>query len=596
MFFRKTNRKIIVSVGIFVYNRSIRCCVRESDKEEDTNVKRRDEGYMKSIQTKFIVLIVSGLSTMALLIAGFGIWSVSKVTKEDSQDILEETCTGQTLRLDGQLKMVEQAVTTIYAYAKRELNTEKLVQDKTYMSDYTEDVRVLATDISNRTEGAISVYFRYNPDVTGGGKDGFFWSKNSVDGKLERQEPTDLFAYQSSDMAHVGWYYIPVQAGEAIWMEPYYNENLDVKMISYVIPFYQEGRLIGIIGMDVDFSVFVDIAQDIQLYNTGKAELVCMKNRTLYYSSSDNDKTAVESVELSEKLYRELSNKDHNTSLGKYVFGGQDYRLAFQTLSNQMKVLVYAPVDEINAQRNRLILGCGIVMVLIFGLIIFVAVYITGRIVQPLRQLTDATERFAKGDWDISIRCYTRDEVKRLTDSITKMAEVTKSYIQEINKMAYQDGLTRVKNKACYIDYIEKLAAEEKEGDLKYAVVVFDVNSLKWVNDTYGHEEGDRLIIAASRKIGDIFSNSPIFRLGGDEFAVIMSGQDYPLRETLLQQFQNDTENCIFDEKKGIELSVASGMAVYPEDGVDYESVFRRADERMYQEKKKMKRGKSSLS
>ena len=70
--------------------------------------------------------------------------------------------------------------------------------------------------------------------------------------------------------------------------------------------------------------------------------------------------------------------------------------------------------------------------VLVAGLIILAAVYITRRIVLPLRELTDDTERFAKGDWDISIRCYTQDEVKSLTDSITKMAESTKFYIQEI--------------------------------------------------------------------------------------------------------------------------------------------------------------------
>ena len=545
---------------------------------------------MKSIQTKFIVLIISGLSIMALLIGGFGIWSVNKVSREDSQTMMNTTCTEQALQLDGQLKMVEQAVTTIYAYAKRELNTEKLMQNQRYMYKYTKDVRMLAVDISKRTEGAISVYFRYNPDVTGGGKDGFFWSKNSLDGEFKRQEPTDILAYSETEVSRVGWYYIPVQAGKAIWMEPYYNENLGVDMISYVIPFYQEDQLIGIIGMDVDFSIFVDIAQDIQLYDTGRAELVCLENQTLYYHKAEDEMAVVQSVELSEKLYQELSSKDQNDDLKKYVFHGQEYKIAFQTLSNQMKVLVYAPLDEIDAQRNRLFFGCGIMLMVVLALIIFVAVYVTRRIVHPLRELTDATERFAKGDWDISIRCYTRDEVKSLTDSITKMAEVTKSYIQKINKMAYQDGLTGVKNKACYLNYVAELTSEKKESGFEYAVFVFDVNCLKLVNDTYGHEEGDRLIIAASQKICNTFSHSPVFRLGGDEFAVIMSGRDYQAREALLQQFQDSIGSCMLDEEKGIELSIASGMAVYPYDGDDYDTVFHRADERMYQEKKKMKR------
>lgn len=547
---------------------------------------------MKSIQTKFIILIISGLSTMALFIGGIGIWSVSKVTREDSKVMMNETCTGQTLRLDGQLKMVEQAVSTIYAYAKRELNTEKLVRDKAYMSDYTDDVSTLALDISKRTEGAISVYFHYNPEVTGCPNDGFFWSQNTVGGELEKQEVTDIYAYDPSDVTHVGWYFIPVEAGEAIWMEPYNNLNKNVKMISYVIPFYKGNQLIGVIGMDVDFSIFIDIAQDIQLYDSGRAELVCMSNQKVYYRKGGDERGVIRSTEFSEKLYQDLRSKEQNTSLKQYTFHDKNYQVAFQTLNNNMKLLVYAPVDEINAQRNRLVFGCGIVMAIILGLIILVAVYITRRIVLPLRELTDATERFAKGDWDISIRCYTKDEVKSLTDSITKMAESTKFYIQEINKMAYQDGLTGVKNKAYYLDFVEELSMGKKEADFEYAVVVFDVNGLKWVNDTYGHEAGDRLIIAASQKICNVYLHSPVFRLGGDEFAAILSDRDYSARETLLQQFQDSMETFILDDEKEIALSIASGMAVYPDDGEDYENVFQCADERMYQKKKQMKQEK----
>ena len=543
---------------------------------------------MKSIQTKFIVLIVSGLVTMALLVGGIGIWSVSKLSLEDSEVMLNATCTEQTQRLNEQLNMVEQSVTTLYSYADRELDSERLTKDKEYMSDYTEGVRALAVDISNRTKGAIAVYFRYNPDLTGGGSDGFFWCKDSASGEFTQQEITDLFDYPSTDVEHVGWYYIPVSAGKAIWMEPYYNDNLHVVMISYVIPFYRDDRLIAVVGMDVDFSIFVDIAQDITLYDTGKAELACLSNKMLYYRKSDDADAVVRNVEFSDKLYSELSSAESNTSLDRYVFDKREYKIAFQTLSNGMKVVVYASVSEINAQRNRLFMFTGIVMMVVLAMIIFVAVYITRRIVHPLRELNEAAERFAKGDWDISIRCYTRDEVKSLTDSITKMAEATKSYIQEINKMAYQDGLTGVKNKSCYFDYVTELVSNIK-ADTEYAVLIFDVNCLKWINDTYGHERGDRLIVAACKKICNVFVHSPVFRLGGDEFAVILSGKDFAMREELLRQFKESVDYCTFEEGTEVEISVALGMAVYPVDGENYESVFHRADERMYNEKKIMK-------
>lgn len=60
--------------------------------------------------------------------------------------------------------------------------------------------------------------------------------------------------YDESDVEHVGWYYLPVQAKKAIWMSPYMNENINIYMISYVVPlFAEDGTSIGIVGMDIDF-------------------------------------------------------------------------------------------------------------------------------------------------------------------------------------------------------------------------------------------------------------------------------------------------------------------------------------------------------
>lgn len=548
---------------------------------------------MKSIQTKFVVLIVVGLSFLAVWVSGFSIAVVNKVTREDSETMMNETCQRQALQLDSELKMVEQAVTTIYGYAQRQLDTYDSLEDESDRERYSEDIRVLAVDVSNYTEGAMAVYFRYNPELTGNGTEGFFWSRGSSEEEFKREESTDILAYDPEDEEHVGWYYIPVQSGKATWMEPYYNKNINVEMISYVIPFYQGTQLIGVIGMDVDFSVFIDIAQDVELYDTGGGEVACLGNRTLYYREEGDGETVVRQTEIADRLFNELNSKEATESLSEYNFGGQKYMIAFQTLSNEMKIMVYAPVSEINAQRNQLILVCAVLTVFMLGMMIFLTVYITRRIVHPLQELTEAAERFVESGWDISITCHTKDEVKRLTDSIVKMARETRSYIKEINRMAYQDGLTGVKNKACYIDYVEELIAREDYDKLEYALVILDVNRLKWVNDTYGHEAGDSLIMAASRQISDIFSHSPVFRLGGDEFAVIMTEADYERRDELLLKFRKSVENKILDSEKNIVLSVACGMAVYPADGKEYGDVFKTADDRMYENKASMKKGEA---
>ena len=430
------------------------------------------------------------------------------------------------------------------------------------------------------------MYFRLNPEVTGEGTSGFFWSRNEVNAPLTQQKITDLFAYDADDVEHVGWYYIPVQSGKAIWMEPYYNKNIDVEMISYVIPFYKGDKLVGVVGMDIDFSLFVNLAQQIQLYDTGRAQLVCLSNRTIYYMKKDENE--VRGTELTTKLYNNLISQAFSTELCEYEEKGCKYMLSFQTLNNQMKLIVVAPTSEIQVQRNLLILECLIVTLVVLLLTVCVAIYIAKRIIHPLRQLTEAADRFAQGDWDVSITCNTKDEVRKLTDSVVKMADTTQTYIAEINHMAYQDGLTKVKNRACYLDYVENLKLQEAEA---YAVLILDVNNLKIVNDTYGHEMGDCLIKEASRHIGHTYKHSPVFRIGGDEFAVIMDSLDYEDREELLKTFRDKMQDIVVQENSDVRLFIASGMAVFPVDGESYEEVFRVADERMYGNKAAMKGG-----
>ena len=69
-------------------------------------------------------------------------------------------------------------------------------------------------------------------------------------------------------MEHVGWYYAPKAAGKPLWLEPYYNKNVDMDMISYVAPLYKQGRFIGIVGMDMDFNLIVNDVSIISPYKT----------------------------------------------------------------------------------------------------------------------------------------------------------------------------------------------------------------------------------------------------------------------------------------------------------------------------------------
>ena len=111
----------------------------------------------------------------------------------------------------------------------------------------------VAVNAASNTEGALAVYVRYNPDFTPP-TSGLFWSKTALNGSFQQLVPTDFSNYNPMDVERVGWYYIPVKTGKPTWMSPYLNQNINVRMISYVIPLYKNNATVGVVGMDIDFA------------------------------------------------------------------------------------------------------------------------------------------------------------------------------------------------------------------------------------------------------------------------------------------------------------------------------------------------------
>ena len=117
-----------------------------------------------------------------------------------------------------------------------------------------------------------------------------------------------------------------------------------------------------------------------------------------------------------------------------------------------------------------------------------------------------------------------------------------------------------------------------------FAVVVFDVNGLKFVNDTAGHQAGDQYLRDSCNIICSIFKHSPVFRIGGDEFAVISEGKDYLRIDELIGEVNAHNEEAA--RTNGI--VIACGMSKFQKDE-NVAAVFRRADANMYENKMRLK-------
>ena len=462
-------------------------------------------------------------------------------------------------------------------------SVKRLAEDEDYLLAYTRETKALGETIVNETQGAVAVYVRFNCEYTLP-KSGFLMLYNKESGEFDSLEPTDLSLYDKDDIEHVGWYYIPIEEKKSVWMEPYYNKNLDIYMISYVIPVYKDGDLLGVVGMDIDFEYIIKEVDSIRTYETGHAFITNDACEILY--SRHHESRAPVSIMGGDLEHINSSSLPEEKKLYSYRYRDADYQVMFQKLSNDMYLAVTAPVEEVfrNADdllgRTVTIVGLSIIGMLCITLVV------TRNIVRPLRELNTAAKEIAEGNLDIVLECKTKDEIGTLTESVKSTAKQLRARIDYINNLAYYDKLTGVKNNTAYLSEVYRIREFLENGTAVPAVFVIDVNNLKIANDTYGHEYGNELIITAAKQIIRCFGGENVYRIGGDEFVVLLQDKSYEECMELQRMF----EQMESISSKGSMVSAAIGFAIYnPEEDSGYEDVFRNADARMYEKKIRMK-------
>lgn len=268
---------------------------------------------------------------------------------------------------------------------------------------------------------------------------------------------------------------------------------------------------------------------------------------------------------------------------------------------------------------NSAILHNTIRQFLVIGLILtagmfFVVTFIIRRYVRKIANLERSVRTFAKTrDAAVAQEIHNNirggDEVDSLSEGVAQMIEEIRDYIANLVKtrreldmantnvarmseLAMKDALTNIRNRTAYAREVDRLGERLAMRDFDFAIAMIDLNNLKRINDTYGHEKGNVAIIRLSEMICDTFKHSMVFRIGGDEFAVILLNKDFRNRDALVIQMESALNALKQDETltPWEQISAAIGLATYdPEKDTRIEDVFRRADTRMYENKKRMK-------
>lgn len=542
---------------------------------------------MKSIRAKYLVLILCCILVTNLTIAVIGVRNANYILNDDSTTILNLQCTKEANEIDNVLDNISRSVTQISNFAMEQLgDPQELWEDPQKYQDYVEKLREISINTAETTDGAVAAYLRFNQDLSTSTA-GFFVVKNSDNEGFVDCAPTDLSLYSKDDIEHVGWYYLPFENGKATWLDPYENKNINTYMISYVIPLYVNDVPFAVVGMDIDMSILCGQVSKLRVYDSGYAFLWSAAGDLLYHPDYPD---GVKRGEFSSKLeqMRQLSNKAKTQEEPyKYKWDGEYKYIRSKQLNNGMTFSICVSESEIDEPVHSFQRTSAMVLLVMMIVAVLFTVYITGIMVRPLRQITESAKKIINGNLDVDIEYESRDEVGVLAESFRQMAHKLKDQLVYIRNLAYFDSLTGVKNKTAYEEMVSHLEKHMRAKDAMFAVVVLDINNLKHMNDTYGHELGDRLISDSVSIMKKIFPQDRLYRIGGDEFVALLSAAEIPSCRAKLNEFQMEIASFNRTRRAYVEeLHVAAGAAVYDEvRDKTYTSVFRRADSRMYKDK-----------
>lgn len=250
-------------------------------------------------------------------------------------------------------------------------------------------------------------------------------------------------------------------------------------------------------------------------------------------------------------------------------------------------VPIAAVAEPASAIVRRQILIAGLALLIFLPIVALTVRKALG----PVRKLTEAARLASSRKLDLRIEVNTGDELEMLANAFNRMFARLDASMKRVHRLAYVDMITELPNRERFRKEVERVAREAGEAGHDGAILFLDLDRFKRVNDSLGIGEGDRVLEAVGRRLrevargwdlanGDLGAGpSMVARLGGDEFTVLMPRLRDPSDAARLGRRIIDAVRRPFEiSGHQVFLGVSCGVAVFPRDGGDPETLLRHAD------------------
>lgn len=270
-------------------------------------------------------------------------------------------------------------------------------------------------------------------------------------------------------------------------------------------------------------------------------------------------------------------------SLSEVTLAGKIYFYDFHSIveGSDYQLFLATAEDQAFVSYNTLI-GDVIVLLLVSAVLALVSAAVFSKVISdPIHGLVKAADHIRKGEHVSTFPTCSTNEVNSLTNAIRDMQSGIQSREKQINSLAYFDDLTGLPNRNQFNSQLEKAFSSENQSPVMIALL--DIDRFKEINDTVGHETGDRLLGLISKRLKN-YANAADFyaRTGGDEFAIIFDSPDLNRCDYIAQQVMQLFEQPFTIDNLVLDVDVSMGLAYSPEHAATAQALFQCADIALY--------------
>ncbi|WP_322904125.1 methyl-accepting chemotaxis protein [Paenibacillus campi] len=387
---------------------------------------------MKRIGTKInMIVIVSSIIVIVLMCITVEFRS-SKIIESEANDKIELIAQNQSAKLSGEMAIMENAVHNLADNVVLQVDADK-IQNSSYMEQLMPRMRDLTINSLESVSGNIDAYVMFDPNVTKSEK--VFQSVMLRTEQNTLQDAGQLIArkqFNPNDTT-MGWFYNPIKARAGVWSEPYEDQNLKIRLITYSAPVYKNDKIIAVVGMDIKFEVFEKIVNAVKPYNNQGYAYLLDKNYKFLIHPSIKPGESFASVmgEEGRRFMKTFQKKDYGAA--ELSYNGSLQFMGFAKMRNGFIFAVAVPSNEV--LKNVTVL---LYTMILIGLIALLLSILLGFILSKMisRPIVALKNRLVTAEQNNDLTCFfdvkSKDEVGEMAEALNKFMNSIRNSFQEI--------------------------------------------------------------------------------------------------------------------------------------------------------------------